>query len=103
MHRASRGTIRAAKENLTRQQAAFLSKANRKDLFKRFRKVSETDEDPVPELVVNGEILTDKKEQTAAFNECFSQVGEERPEDSFESQFKTRIDEAIWTRLQTGS
>ena len=96
-HVASRAAIRAAKENLMRQQASFLAKAGRHQVFNRFRMISQSNEDPVPQLVVNGEILRDKKGQVSAFNEYFSRVGEERPEDRFDNEFKAKIDERIAT------
>ena len=96
-HRASREAIRAAKEKLTRLQASFLTKAGRNQVFKRFRTISRSNKDPVPELMVNGKIQRSKKAQVEAFNGYFARAGEEQPEDAFDNEFKAEIDEEIAT------
>ena len=64
-------------------------------MFTRFRGSSASPEEPVPTLVVNDEVLTNKLDQTEAFNTCFSSAGEEKAEDNFDNEFKNEVDSFV--------
>jgi len=87
-HLASRKAIREAKEKLTRRNVEFLSKANRSEIFNRFRRVTRATEEQIPILVSDGDILRDRPSQVRAFNTYFSKAGEERESDDFDNDFK---------------
>lgn len=94
-HHASRAAIRRSREQLEKDCATFLATASRQDVFNRFRKSSKNNEEPVPTLVVNDEVLTEREQQTHAFNTFFSSAGEERTEDGFDNNFKCEVDSFV--------
>lgn len=96
-HLASRGAIREAKEKLTKRNIEFLSKANRNEIFNRFRRVTRSTEEQIPTLISDGDILRDRPSQVRAFNSYFSKAGEERNSDSFDNDFKAYVENFVLT------